>query len=223
MGLGRGHGCLAPAPWPPLGRTTTWPTKYDSADVALTHTCHHHSPLSSVCQWHTCTADQAVGAREGAYRLALSPLWVFVCGRVYAFTGPRSCVLPRRLYVSQSPRGPSSALAAPYRVPRCFADVAHSRGSTVSRPGAPCRRLCGVCSPPRSRDGVSALRCVQVRPPRAPQRAPTPGGAAGAAAPTRNRPMRRCGRCRMILGAAQSRAPQKVRSKLQVIEKITWS
>jgi len=126
-GLGRGHGFLAPAPWPLLGRTTTWPTRYDSAGVALTHTCHHHSPLSSVCQWHTCTADQAVGAREGAHRSALSPLWVFVCGRVYAFTGPRSCVLPRRLYVSQSPRGPSSALAAPYRVPRCFADVAHSR------------------------------------------------------------------------------------------------
>jgi len=146
-GPGRCHGFLAPAPWPLLGRTTTWPTRYDSAGVALTHTCHHHSPLSSVCQWHTCTADQAVGAREGAHRGALSPLWVFVCGWVYAFgslvLAPASCLLVCTW--SQSPRGPSSALAARSRAPATV-------WLTVWRAVPPC----GVCSPPRSRDGVLA-------------------------------------------------------------------
>ena len=88
---------------------------------------HLSPPQSSVLSLSVAYLHGRPGSRSAGERapIVLSPLWVFVFrsglrhyGMDYAFTGPRSCVLPRRLYVSQSPRGPSSALAAPYRLPR---------------------------------------------------------------------------------------------------------
>jgi hypothetical protein len=66
MGLGRGHGFLAPAPWPLLGRTTTWPTRYDSAGVALTHTCH--PPRSSILSLSVAYLHGRPGSRSAGGR-----------------------------------------------------------------------------------------------------------------------------------------------------------
>ena len=101
MGLGRGHGFLAPAPWPLLGRTTTWPTRYDSAGVALTHTCH--PPRSSILSLSVAYLHGRPGSRSAGGRApSRSVPALGVCLRLglrVRFTGPRSCVLPARLYV----------------------------------------------------------------------------------------------------------------------------
>jgi hypothetical protein len=101
MGLGRGHGFLAPAPWPLLGRTTTWPTRYDSAGVALTHTCH--PPRSSILSLSVAYLHGRPGSRSAGGRgPSRSVPALGVCLRLglrVRFTGPRSCVLPARLYV----------------------------------------------------------------------------------------------------------------------------
>jgi len=148
MGLGRGHGFLAPAPWPLLGRTTTWPTRYDSAGVALTHTCH--PPRSSILSLSVAYLHGRPGSRSAGGRgPSRSVPALGVCLRLglrVRFTGPSLVLAPASCLLvctwSQSPRGPSSALAARSRAPATV-------WLTVWRAVPPC----GVCSPPRSRDG----------------------------------------------------------------------
>ena len=218
MGLGRGHGFLAPAPWPLLGRTTTWPTRYDSAGVALTPTCHppRSSILSlSVAYQHGRPGSRGAGGR--APRRSVPALGVCLrLGLRVRFTGPRSCVLPARLYVVAIAARP--VLGAR----RAFARLRYRLAHRLARRAA----LWCVLAPAVPRRCVGVTVCPSSSPAR-PSARPHPRRRRRGAKPpaTGHGP---CPRWKIIAHrragrGAERAAPQKVRSKLQVIEKITWS